>query len=53
VEFASGKAFVWVKGAGSFEKREIKTGPLSDVEVVVVSGLLEGDFVRRVSGEPQ
>ncbi|HYL83038.1 MAG TPA: efflux RND transporter periplasmic adaptor subunit [Candidatus Angelobacter sp.] len=53
VEFTSGKAFVWAKAAGSFEKREIKTGALSDVEVVVVSGLQEGDFVRRVSGESQ
>ena len=51
VEFDSGKAFVWVKGAGSFEKREVKTGPSSDAEVVVLSGLQDGDWVRRVSGE--
>jgi multidrug efflux pump subunit AcrA (membrane-fusion protein) len=53
VEFDSGKAFAWVKGTGSFEKREIKTGPSSDVDVVVLSGLQEGDWVRRVSGEAQ
>jgi HlyD family secretion protein len=53
VEFDSGKAFVWVKGSGSFEKREIKPGPAGDLEVVVLSGLQEGDLIRRNSGESQ
>jgi HlyD family secretion protein len=53
VEFDSGKAFVWVKGSGSFEKREIKPGPPGDLEVVVLSGLQEGDLIRRISAESQ
>ena len=53
IEFDAGKAFVWVKGTGSFAKREIKVGPSSDAEVVVLSGVQEGDWVRRISGEPQ
>ena len=43
----AGKSFVWVKNGGSFEKRTVKTGASSDVEVVVLSGLEEGDIVQR------
>jgi HlyD family secretion protein len=52
VEFDSGKPFVWVESAGSFEKRPVKTGPRSDSEVVVLSGLHEGDLIRRVAAGP-
>jgi multidrug efflux pump subunit AcrA (membrane-fusion protein) len=51
VAFESGNSFVWVKNSGSLEKRAVKTGPQNDVEVVVLSGLQEGDFIRRVAGE--
>ena len=53
VEFDSGNPFVWVESAGSFEKRAVKTGPRNDTEVVVLSGVHEGDLVRRIAvGEP-
>lgn len=51
VAFESGNSFVWVKNSGSLEKRAVKTGPQNDVEVVVLSGLQEGDFIRRVVEE--
>jgi multidrug resistance efflux pump len=48
VEFDSGNhPFVWVEGSGTFEKRAVKTGPRSDTEVVVLSGLQEGDIIRQ------
>ena len=48
VEFDSGNhPFVWVENSGSFEKRSVKTGPRSDTEVVVLSGLQEGDIIRQ------
>jgi len=47
VEFDSGNhPFVWVENSGSFEKRSVKTGPRSDTEVVVLSGLQEGAIIR-------
>jgi multidrug efflux pump subunit AcrA (membrane-fusion protein) len=48
VEFDPGNhPFVWVEGSGTFEKRAVKTGPRSDTEVVVLSGLQEGDIIRQ------
>jgi len=47
VEFDSGDPFVWVENAGTFEKRPVKVGPHNDTEVVVLSGLQEGDIIRR------
>lgn len=48
VEFVSeNDPFVWVENSGSFEKRSVKTGPRSDTEVVVLSGLQEGDIIRQ------
>src|SRR5439155_7772871 len=41
------KCFAWVKGASSFDKREVKVGRTNDLEAVIVSGLAEGDVVRR------
>ena len=41
------KCFAWVKSGGSFDKREVKLGRTNDLEAVVVSGLAEGDLVRR------
>ncbi|HEX4545811.1 MAG TPA: HlyD family efflux transporter periplasmic adaptor subunit [Candidatus Acidoferrum sp.] len=51
VDLESGNAFVWVKGSGSFEKRAVKTGSRNDTEVVVLSGLEEGELVRRFAAE--
>ena len=39
--------FVWVENSGSFEKRSVKTGLRSDTEVVVLSGLQEGDIILQ------
>jgi multidrug efflux pump subunit AcrA (membrane-fusion protein) len=47
VEFDSGNPFVWVENSGSFEKRAVKIGARSDSELVVLSGLQEGDVIRR------
>ena len=41
------KCFAWVKDGSSFDKREVKVGPTNDLEAVIVSGLAEGDVVRR------
>ena len=43
--------FVWVENSGSFEKRAVKTGPRNDTEVVILSGLQEGDIIRRSAPE--
>jgi len=51
VETESGNSFVWLKDGSSFEKRAIKTDAASDVEIVVISGLREGDLIRRVASE--
>jgi multidrug efflux pump subunit AcrA (membrane-fusion protein) len=51
VDFDSGNhPFVWVEDSGTFEKRSVKTGPRSDTEVVVLSGLQEGDIIRHSAG---
>jgi len=47
VEFDSGNPFVWVENSGSFEKRRVKIGARSDSEFVVLSGLQQGDLIRR------
>jgi multidrug efflux pump subunit AcrA (membrane-fusion protein) len=46
-------SFVWLETRGSFEKRTVQTGPRNDLEVVVKSGLSEGDIIRRVAIEAQ
>jgi HlyD family secretion protein len=51
VELNSGKAFVWAEKSGSFEKREVKTGLRNDTDVVVLSGLQEGELIRRAAAE--
>jgi multidrug resistance efflux pump len=43
--------FVWVENSGSFEKRSVKTGARNDTEVVILSGLQEGDIIRRIAPE--
>ncbi len=47
----AGHAFVWLQGPGGFEKRRVETGLRNDLEVVVRSGLQEGDVIRRVTSE--
>jgi HlyD family secretion protein len=49
----SGHPFVWLKTTGSFEKRTVQTGPRNDAEAVVVSGLAEGDKIRRTAIDDQ
>jgi HlyD family secretion protein len=43
----AGGAFVWVKRGQSFEREEVKLGPVADDEAVVTSGLQAGDVVLR------
>ncbi|HXY01506.1 MAG TPA: HlyD family efflux transporter periplasmic adaptor subunit [Candidatus Limnocylindrales bacterium] len=38
--------FVWVKAIGGYERREVKVGPMSDTEAVIVSGVSQGDVLR-------
>jgi HlyD family secretion protein len=45
--------FVWLKTTGSFGKRTVQMGPRNDLEAVVVSGLKEGDIIRRSAIEDQ
>ncbi|PYU71270.1 MAG: hypothetical protein DMG49_09620, partial [Acidobacteria bacterium] len=45
--------FVWLKTTGSFEKRTVQTGSRNDLEAVVVSGLAEGDTIRRAAIEDE
>src|SRR5882757_6965054 len=44
---------VWLKTTGGFKKRTVQTGPRNDLEVIVNSGLSEGDIIRRVAIEDQ
>ena len=48
----AGHSYVWAKSSRNFEKRGVKTGPRNDLETVVVSGLSEGDLVRRAALDP-
>src|SRR5712671_5890222 len=45
--------FVWLKTTGSFSKRTVQRGPRNDLEAVVVSGLKEGDIIRRSAVEDE
>src|SRR5216683_2799869 len=47
------RPFVWLKTTGSFSKRTVQMGPRNDLEAVVVSGLKEGDIVRRAAVEDE
>jgi hypothetical protein len=42
---------VWVKSSSGFEKRQVQTGPQNDLEVAVVSGIKEGELIRRVAAQ--
>jgi RND family efflux transporter MFP subunit len=53
VAFEPGHSFVWVKSSSGFEKRQVQTGPQNDLEVAVVSGIKEGELIRRVAAEEQ
>jgi len=46
-------SFVWLKTTVGFEKRTVETGPRNDLDVVVNSGLSEGDIIRRTAMEEQ
>jgi HlyD family secretion protein len=47
------RPFVWVNTGGSFKKRTVQLGPRNDLEAVIVSGIAEGDVIRRVASEDQ
>jgi multidrug efflux pump subunit AcrA (membrane-fusion protein) len=49
----NGKTYVWVKRGTGFEKRPVTVAQRNDVEVVVTSGLVAGDLVKRNPGEIQ
>jgi HlyD family secretion protein len=51
VTIEPGQSFVWVKGSTGFEKRTVQTGPRNDLEVAVLSGIKEGEVIRRVAAE--
>ena len=46
-------SFVWLKTTVGFEKRTVQTGPRNDLDVVVNSGLSDGDIIRRAAIEEQ
>jgi multidrug efflux pump subunit AcrA (membrane-fusion protein) len=50
VVMKDGKSWVWVKGAMGYEKRAVKVGARSDVEVVIDSGLESGVEIERNPG---
>jgi multidrug resistance efflux pump len=45
--------YVWLKTTVGFEKRTVQTGPRNDLEAVVISGLSEGDIIRRAAADSQ
>lgn len=51
IEFGEKASYVWAKSGSGFEKRAVQIGAKNDVEVVVISGLAEGDVIRRIAGE--
>src|SRR5712664_3205151 len=46
-------SFVWLKTTGGFEKHSVQTGPRNDLEVIVNSGLSEGDIIRRAASDAE
>jgi HlyD family secretion protein len=51
IGIANNHSFVWLKSTVGFEKRTVETGARNDLEVVVNSGLSEGDIIRRAAIE--
>jgi HlyD family secretion protein/macrolide-specific efflux system membrane fusion protein len=49
----AGHPYVWLKTTAGFEKRGVQAGPRNDLEVVVNSGLSEGDIIRRAAAGDQ
>lgn len=47
--FEAGHPYVWTDNGGSLVKREVKLGASNDLEAVVVTGLAQGDVIRRVA----
>jgi multidrug resistance efflux pump len=47
----SGHSYVWLKTSSGFEKRPVKIGRRNDLNAVVLSGLAEGDVIRRDAAE--
>src|SRR5690349_8529398 len=53
IGFEGDHSFVWLETRGNFEKRTVQMGPRNDLDVVVNSGLSEGDIIRRTAIEDQ
>ncbi len=51
VSWSGGNAFVWVRAGNGFERRQVRTGPSSDLDVVIESGLSAGDVIREYAAE--
>ena len=51
IGFEGDHSFVWLETRGNFEKRTVQMGPRNDLDVVVNSGLSEGDIIRRTAIE--
>src|SRR5712664_1506319 len=49
----SNHPYVWLKTTGGFEKHSVQTGPRNDLEVIVNSGLSEGDIIRRAASDAE
>jgi len=47
VTFENGQSFVQVKNSSGLERRSVKTGPVSDWEVVIESGVTPGTVLLR------
>jgi HlyD family secretion protein len=47
----NGQDFVLVKAGLGYEKRSVMTGPRNDLDVVIESGVREGEVVKRNHGE--
>ena len=46
-------SFVWLKTGTGFDKHTVQLGPHNDLDAVIVSGLSEGDIVRRAASGDQ
>src|SRR5947199_464469 len=53
IGFEGDHSFVWLETRGSFEKRTVQMGLRNDLDVVVDSGLSEGEIIRRSAIEDQ
>jgi len=54
IGFEAGHTFVWRQNGGRFEKCTVQTGARNDLDIVIASGLEEGEVVSRsATNEPK